>query len=54
MERIAVRNYQATDDDIMRASLRRSGIKEYRVVFENGKKPLVTSVISADKRSIDR
>ena len=37
MERIAVKNYQATDDDIMRACLRRSGVKEYRMVFEHGK-----------------
>lgn len=37
MERIAVRDYQATDDDIMRARLRRSGVKEYRMVFENDK-----------------
>jgi len=49
MERIAVKDYQATDDDIMRARLKRSGVKEYRMVFENGKLPLlVISVISAD------
>ncbi|KAF9649574.1 hypothetical protein BDM02DRAFT_3186204 [Thelephora ganbajun] len=34
MARIAVKDYQATDDDIMRACLRRSGVKEYRMVFE--------------------
>jgi len=45
MERIAVRSYQATDDDIMRARLRRSGIKEYRMVFENGKPFPVTFAI---------
>ena len=39
MEQIAVRSYQVTDDDIMRGRLRRSGIKEYSMVFENGKPP---------------
>jgi hypothetical protein len=37
MERIAVKDYQATDDDIVRARLKRSGVMEYRMVFENGK-----------------
>jgi len=37
--RIAVKGYQATDDDIMRANLRGSGVKEYRMVFEDGKSP---------------
>lgn len=36
MERVAVKDYQATNEDIMRARLRRSGVKEYRMVFENG------------------
>ena len=36
IDRIAVKDYQATDDDIMRARLRCSGVKEYRMIFENG------------------
>jgi len=39
LEQIAVRSYQATDDDIMRTCLRHSGIKGYRMVFEKGTPP---------------
>lgn len=49
MERIATRDYQATDDDIMRASLKRSGVKEYRMVFENGESSLSYSLNSSEK-----
>lgn len=36
-ERIAARNYQPTDDDIIRARLRTVGVQEYKFVFENGR-----------------
>ncbi|SJL11028.1 uncharacterized protein ARMOST_14429 [Armillaria ostoyae] len=36
-ERIAVRNYQPTDDDIIRARLRTLGVQEYRFIFDHGK-----------------
>jgi hypothetical protein len=48
MERIAVKGYQATDDDIMRARLKPSGVKEYRMVFENGDPFLKALATSAD------
>ena len=48
MERIAVKGYQATDDDIMRARLRRSGVKEYRMFFENGNSFLLTRLRDID------
>lgn len=36
-ERIAVRNYQPTDDDVIRARLRTLGVQEYKFLFEHGK-----------------
>lgn len=36
-ERIAVRNYQPTDDDIIRARLRTLGVQEYRFIFDHGR-----------------
>ncbi|KAF8644015.1 hypothetical protein AX16_008731 [Volvariella volvacea WC 439] len=36
VERIAVRNYQPTDDDVLRARLRTLGVQEYRFVFDHG------------------
>lgn len=36
-ERIAVRNYQPSDDDIIRARLRTLGVQEYKFIFENGR-----------------
>ncbi|KAG6889694.1 hypothetical protein C0995_015442 [Termitomyces sp. Mi166 len=35
-ERIASRNYQPTDDDVIRARLRTLGVQEYRFVFDSG------------------
>ena len=35
-ERIAVSDYQPTDDDIIRARLRTLGVQEYRFTFEKG------------------
>lgn len=35
-ERIAVRNYQPTDDDVIRARLRTLGVQEYRFIFDHG------------------
>lgn len=36
-ERIAVRNYQPTDDDVVRARLRTLGVQEYKFIFDHGK-----------------
>jgi hypothetical protein len=36
-ERIADRNYQPTDDDVIRARLRTLGVQEYRFIFDHGK-----------------
>ncbi|KAG6910377.1 hypothetical protein DXG01_011092 [Tephrocybe rancida] len=36
-ERIASRNYQPTDDDVIRARLRTLGVQEYRFVFDSGR-----------------
>lgn len=36
-ERITVRNYQPTDDDVIRARLRTLGVQEYRFIFDHGK-----------------
>ncbi|KAK0193114.1 guanine nucleotide binding protein, alpha subunit [Armillaria mellea] len=36
-ERIAVRNYQPTDDDIIRARLRTLGVQEYNFIFDQGR-----------------
>jgi hypothetical protein len=44
MERIAVKGYQATDDDIMRARLKRSGVREYRMIFEHGEQSSARAV----------
>ncbi|KAF9458709.1 guanine nucleotide binding protein, alpha subunit [Collybia nuda] len=35
-ERIASRNYQPTDDDVIRARLRTLGVQEYRFIFDHG------------------
>lgn len=35
-ERIATRNYQPTDDDVIRARLRTLGVQEYRFIFDHG------------------
>ncbi|KAJ7596460.1 guanine nucleotide binding protein, alpha subunit [Mycena floridula] len=37
VERIAVRDYQPTDDDIIRARLRTLGAQEHRFIFEQGR-----------------
>jgi hypothetical protein len=34
--RIAHRDYEPTDDDVVRARLRTMGVQEYRFVFETG------------------
>ena len=34
--RIANREYEPTDDDVVRARLRTMGVQEYRFVFETG------------------
>ncbi|KAF5375428.1 hypothetical protein D9615_007931 [Tricholomella constricta] len=36
-ERIASRNYQPTDDDVIRARLRTLGVQEYRFIFDHGR-----------------
>lgn len=36
-ERIATRNYQPTDDDVIRARLRTLGVQEYRFIFDHGR-----------------
>ncbi|KAJ8690482.1 hypothetical protein PTI98_011907 [Pleurotus ostreatus] len=36
-ERVAVRSYQPTDDDVIRARLRTLGVQEYRFVFDHGR-----------------
>ncbi|KAG6833402.1 hypothetical protein H0H87_007387 [Tephrocybe sp. NHM501043] len=38
-ERIASRNYQPTDDDVIRARLRTLGVQEYRFIFDSGVSP---------------
>lgn len=35
-ERIAVKNYMPTDDDVIRARLRTLGVQEYRFIFDHG------------------
>ncbi|KAJ3758968.1 guanine nucleotide binding protein, alpha subunit [Lentinula raphanica] len=37
VERIAVSNYEPTDDDVIRARLRTLGVQEYKFVFEHGR-----------------
>ncbi|KAF5381468.1 hypothetical protein D9757_008182 [Collybiopsis confluens] len=37
VERIAVSNYEPTDDDVIRARLRTVGVQEYKFIFEHGK-----------------
>jgi len=36
LDRVVTRNYQPTDDDIIRARLRTLGVQEYHFVFEYG------------------
>ncbi|RDB17773.1 Guanine nucleotide-binding protein alpha-4 subunit [Hypsizygus marmoreus] len=36
-DRIATRNYQPTDDDVIRARLRTLGVQEYRFIFDHGR-----------------
>lgn len=36
IDRIAVRDYEPSDDDIVRARLRTMGVQEYRFMFERG------------------
>ncbi|KAF8064289.1 guanine nucleotide binding protein, alpha subunit [Lyophyllum atratum] len=36
-ERIASRNFQPTDDDVIRARLRTLGVQEYRFIFDHGR-----------------
>jgi len=36
VERIAARDYQPSDDDVIRARLRTLGVQEYKIKFENG------------------
>lgn len=47
MDKIAVRDYQPTDDEIIRARLRTLGVQEYRFIFEHGwsSRCLISSVI---------
>jgi len=35
-DRIANRDYQPTDDDVIRARLRTLGVQEYRFIFDHG------------------
>lgn len=42
--RIANREYEPTDDDVVRARLRTMGVQEYRFVFETGTHHSVYSV----------
>ncbi|KAL9710697.1 hypothetical protein Ac2012v2_006235 [Leucoagaricus gongylophorus] len=37
LERIAVKNYIPSDDDVIRARLRTLGVQEYRFIFDHGK-----------------
>ncbi|KAJ3866194.1 guanine nucleotide binding protein, alpha subunit [Lentinula novae-zelandiae] len=37
VDRIAVSNYEPTDDDVIRARLRTLGVQEYRFIFEHGR-----------------
>ncbi|KAG7087734.1 hypothetical protein E1B28_013679 [Marasmius oreades] len=37
VERIAVNDYEPTDDDIIRARLRTLGVQEYRITFDHGR-----------------
>ena len=37
--RIAARDYEPSDDDIVRARLRTTGVQEYRFIFERGESP---------------
>ncbi|KAJ8507502.1 hypothetical protein ONZ45_g10126 [Pleurotus djamor] len=36
VDRVAVRSYQPTDDDVVRARLRTLGVQEYKFVFDHG------------------
>ncbi|GLB44538.1 putative G protein alpha subunit [Lyophyllum shimeji] len=36
-DRLATRNYQPTDDDVIRARLRTLGVQEYRFIFDHGR-----------------
>ncbi|KAF8970665.1 guanine nucleotide binding protein, alpha subunit [Flammula alnicola] len=36
-ERLATRDYQPTDDDVIRARLRTLGVQEYRFIFDHGR-----------------
>ena len=36
LERIAVKNYIPSDDDVIRARLRTLGVQEYRFIFDHG------------------
>ncbi|CDO76678.1 hypothetical protein BN946_scf184305.g10 [Trametes cinnabarina] len=47
--RIAVRNYEPTDDDVVRARLRTLGVQEHRLVMErSGISPLATNDVSRE------
>lgn len=35
-DRIARRDYQPTDDDVIRARLRTLGVQEYKFIFDHG------------------
>lgn len=35
-ERIASRNYQPTDEDVVKARLRTLGVQEYKFIFDHG------------------
>ncbi|KAJ4480909.1 guanine nucleotide binding protein, alpha subunit [Lentinula aciculospora] len=37
VDRIAVSNYEPTDDDVVRARLRTLGVQEYKFIFEHGR-----------------
>lgn len=43
VERIAVSNYEPTDDDVIRARLRTLGVQEYKFIFELGKCAILPS-----------
>ncbi|KAF9264328.1 G-alpha-domain-containing protein [Marasmius fiardii PR-910] len=40
LDRIATRQYQPSDDDIVRCRLRTLGVQEYRISFDSGRAPL--------------
>ena len=37
VKRVAARDYQPSDDDVVRARLRTMGVQEHRFIFEKGR-----------------